>query len=75
MKPELRRQRIVPFTPRPGHIMRLLFLMGTALLAVALSSTGISAQRQPVLVDSARLAALKDEIAREIDGMHEFTSA
>ena len=53
--------------------MRLLLRMGSILLAVALSSTGVSAQRQPAPVDSARLAALKDEIAREIDGMHEFT--
>ncbi|HEY7767192.1 MAG TPA: hypothetical protein VIB55_03380, partial [Longimicrobium sp.] len=53
--------------------MRLLLRLGSALLALALSSTGVAAQRQGVPVDSARLAALKDEIAREIDGMHEFT--
>jgi len=53
--------------------MRLLLLTGSALLAVALSSSGGAAQRQGAPVDSARLAALKDEIAREIDGMHEFT--
>lgn len=53
--------------------MRLLLRLGSALLALALSSTGVAAQRQGAPVDSARLAALKDEIAREIDGMHEFT--
>jgi aminobenzoyl-glutamate utilization protein B len=53
--------------------MRLLLLIGSAILAIALSSTGVSAQRQGAPVDSARLAALKDEIAREIDGMHQFT--
>jgi aminobenzoyl-glutamate utilization protein B len=53
--------------------MRLLLRLGSALLALAVSSTCVAAQRQGAPVDSARLAALKDEIAREIDGMHEFT--
>ncbi|HEX8318839.1 peptidase dimerization domain-containing protein [Longimicrobium sp.] len=53
--------------------MRLLLRLGSALLVLALSSTGAAAQRQGAPVDSARLAALKDEIAREIEGMHEFT--
>jgi aminobenzoyl-glutamate utilization protein B len=62
-----------PLHPALRNTMRLLLLMGSALVAVALSCTGLAAQRQGAPVDSARLAALKDEIAREIDGMHEFT--
>jgi aminobenzoyl-glutamate utilization protein B len=42
-------------------------------MAAALLSGAASAQRQRAPVDSARLAILKQEIAREIEGMHTFT--
>lgn len=53
--------------------MRPLRILCLALLALTLSSVAASAQRQRAPVDSARLVVLKQEIAREIEGMHTFT--
>lgn len=53
--------------------MRALHTLYFALLAFTVSSVSASAQRQRAPVDSARLAVLKQEIAREIEGMHTFT--
>ena len=53
--------------------MRALRTLCLVLLAVTLSSVAAPAQRQRAPVDSARLASLKHEIAREIEGMHTFT--
>ncbi|CAN5614126.1 M20 family metallopeptidase [soil metagenome] len=53
--------------------MRPIRILCLALLALTLSSVAASAQRQRAPVDSARLVVLKQEIAREIEGMHTFT--
>ncbi len=53
--------------------MRPLPTLRVALLALMLSPVAASAQRQRAPVDSARLVVLKQEIAREIEGMHTFT--